>query len=539
VRCPAVRFELFVLACLASAPACLPSGEPPTGRQVWAGRDRLLEGILPARSPDDGVTRILARQTGPDLGSGSSVALISVTPSGAISDQPLVDRWTCHPVLGCIDVDHRGRLFVWSAPTEQSADVYSSPLLSRIDLDSGERLDFGAVFTYAFSPSHQRAVVSRGPGSDSGDTVLLEADDGAPTALSGAIDPTFVGEDLYFVDEGRVLQRLPVAGTLEVVRRGVNSFSVSSTAQGPRLLLRLSSPGMSMPGPSVLLNPATGEERQLRASSSGIREPLVSPDGQWVWLPDVDVTSRRKFSLLEVATGMEEPFELPVEVSEPEWRPNHAELWFSALRTGPGSWRVFVKRPHEPLEEVEETLQPIVVPDVSFRTSSLFTTDGAHLFSVEPTDQQNARLFVGDADHPSGPRFPLNPPGTRFLRRDELSDGRLVAQSFYRGPDRNDIYLVDPRDGATRLLARDGVTMALGRSRVAALSHRIDQRGDLEVIDLDSGQATPLAREFVTFGYVQARFGDPDQARPAAPVVFQFRARFASPHDGLWLATLP
>jgi hypothetical protein len=51
--------------------------------------------------------------------------------------------------------------------------------------------------------------------------------------------------------------------------------------------------------------------------------------------------------------------------------------------------------------------------------------------------------------------------------------------------------------------------------------------------------ATPLAREFVGSGYVQVRLGDPDAARPGAPIVFQFRARFASPYDGVWLTTLP
>jgi hypothetical protein len=38
---------------------------------------------------------------------------------------------------------------------------------------------------------------------------------------------------------------------------------------------------------------------------------------------------------------------------------------------------------------------------------------------------------------------------------------------------------------------------------------------------------------------VQPRLDDADGARAAAPVAFQFRARFASPYDGFWLTTLP
>lgn len=528
---------LLVVMLLAAVPACLPAGEPPAGRQLWAGRDRTLAGILPARSPDDGVVRVLVSRPRANLVEGSDLFLISAGPSGAISDQPLVERWTCPGVMACIEVDDHGRVFAWSAPAEQQPDLFLPPLLSRIDVDSGQRIDFGAVSDLAFSARHGRAAVALAPTSETRDTVVVLEADGGSVELSQAIDPTFLGEDLYFVDQDHVLQRLPAAGPREVVRAGVTSVEMATTSGAPRLFLRLPSPGMSRLGPVVLFNPVTGEEWGP-LPSDGFRGQWVSSDGQWV-LGRVDSASRRKFALFELATGTAEPFELPSDASDPVWRPNHVEVWFQAITNQPDR-PIFIKKPQQPLRELAGTVQPTVVPDGSYSRSTFFTKDGAHVFSVEFDDGfTTARLFVGDADDPAGARFPLNPRGTRYLKFSELSDGRLVSESFYRGPDRNDIYLVDPSDGATRLLARDGLVMAVGASRVAAVTHRIDQRGDLEVIELESGQATSLAKEFVTSCYVQARPDDPDLARPEAPVVFQFRARFASPHDGYWLTTLP
>jgi hypothetical protein len=147
--------------------------------------------------------------------------------------------------------------------------------------------------------------------------------------------------------------------------------------------------------------------------------------------------------------------------------------------------------------------------------------------------------LVGDADHPEGERFPLNPPGTRFTRYRELPSGRLVVEAFYRGSDRNDIYLVDPTDGASRLLGKAGWALALGERRVLALTHRVDEAGDLEAIDLETAQSTNLAKEFALKAFVQPRLDDPELARAGVPIAFQFRTRFASPYDGFWLTTLP
>jgi hypothetical protein len=168
--------------------------------------------------------------------------------------------------------------------------------------------------------------------------------------------------------------------------------------------------------------------------------------------------------------------------------------------------------------------------------------DGDHLISELPAaGGGDSSIMVGDADQPEGPRFPLHPEGTRIAQYRELPDGRLVAEAFYRGPDRNDIYLVDPDDGATHLLGKAGNVVAMGSARVLALLHRNDGAGDLVSIDVDSRQSMPLALEYARDGaVVQARAdGDPDRVRPGAPVAYPFRARFASRYDGIWLAAIP
>jgi hypothetical protein len=327
--------------------------------------------------------------------------------------------------------------------------------------------------------------------------------------------------------DGNVLGRLRDGeSTQEVVRDRVSFFSVVSTTKGPRLLLHMVSLDPRMVTPMSLLDPATGEERSLVSAWW-----TLSWDGQWAVGRELD--SRRRLILVDLTTGTSEPIEFSTDVGQPEWRPGHAELWF---RTDIGpAYPAFIKEPGKPLREVPATIVPYASGPNGF-----FNRDGSRVFSYPPFDGSPfPTLSVGDADDLTGTRVPLHPPGTRFTHYRELADGQLVVEAFFRGPDRNDIYLVDPTDGATKLLGKEGVVVAAGGRRVLAMTHRVDQAGDLESIDLDTGRSTPLAEEFVRLAFQQQPFDDPEPVRPGARVAYQFRARFASPHDGFWVTTLP
>jgi len=525
-----VRFQVLVLASLLATPACLPAGEPPTGQQIWAGRDRTLVGVLPVRSPDDGITRVLSFRQGTASNLGTELSLLSRAPSGAVADEVLQERWTCSGLPPCIGIDHQGGVYVSSLSPEPPLDFFAN--LTRIDLDTHQRVEFGVVAQYAFSASNRRVAVSLGRLGNAEQIVrVIEADGVSSLDLAPARAPTFVGEDLYFIGEGKILSRLGGGSTSpEVVRTGVDSFTVLWSTRGPRLLLHVPSIDGRTMGTAALLDPATGDERSLVLGW----DTSLSWDGRWAVTRGPDLNSRRTFTLADLTTETDELFELPVDVNDAEWRPGHTEVW---LRTT--NWdgqATFIKEPGKPLREVPA----IVAAYAAGENTTIFNRDGSRFYLVAPPDGATPpTVFAGDADDPSGTRLPLNPPGTRFSQHRELTDGRLVIEAFYVGGDRNDIYLVDPRDGATRLLGKDGGVVATGATRIIAMTHRVDQAGDLEVIQLDGGGAVPLAKEFARTPYLQPPLGDEDPTRPGTKIVYQFRARFPSPYDGFWLTDLP
>jgi hypothetical protein len=81
------------------------------------------------------------------------------------------------------------------------------------------------------------------------------------------------------------------------------------------------------------------------------------------------------------------------------------------------------------------------------------------------------------------------------------------------------------------------MVLAAGQTRLLANLHVNDSRGDLTAVDLATGQPTRLAAEFTMAAAVE-RAGA-DAVAPGAHVAYQFQARFVSPFDGIWVATIP
>ena len=520
-----------MLAGLAAlAAACLPAGDPPVGRQVRAGRDRNLAGVMPPRTPDDGVLRLLLTRTR-DFGYDYDLYLLSVPDGGSATEQLLVEHWPnsslCAPT-GCVSADSKGRLYVWSF-TDSSAE---DRVLVRVDPQTGDRLAFAGATSVRTSPSGQRVAVQR----PAFVLDVIEADD-TITSVPEASIPLFVGEDLYYLDGLRALRRLTADGVSEAIKTGVESFMAIDTADGLRLLIHGLAAPLALPNPLSLLDPATLDERPLPFDTR--RFHSLSSDARWALLHDGgDKVSNRSFALVDVATAREEPFELPSELADVEWRPGRPEVWLNTPDFQQVTGLTSIKRAGSPLTLAPATANRSRI--ASDLQASMFSSDGQHWYSTVPSPTAGRRtLFVGNADDPEGPRFPLNPEGTLSFGSRELSGGRLLVEAFYQSPERNDIYAVDAATGETRLLGREGVVLASGGRRVLAKLHNSNGDGDLTVLDVDAGPLALLAAEFARAAFVQPPAPGAPAVEPGARVGFEFRARFDSRYDGIWVTVLP
>ena len=196
------------------------------------------------------------------------------------------------------------------------------------------------------------------------------------------------------------------------------------------------------------------------------------------------------------------------------------------------------------------TLTPVAAPLAAYNrspdysaVSETFTRDGQHWFSfVAGTSGQ--QIYVGPADDPTAPSFPVNPLGTGPGSYWELADGRLLIEASVGDYSRNDIYLVDPDTGQSRALATGGHVVTIGTTRALAI---LDWdagagSGELTLIDFDTGATTPLGQN-VTTAVVQRQFDpadpDADLLPPGAEVAFLVHDSLASPYDGVWVVALP
>ena len=520
---------LFALAGLAAfATACLPAGDPPRGRQLMTGRDTALYGVFPVR-PDDPTLRFLVLRSDEDAW---DLYLVSVADGDATpSEQLLVENWAIAfcGAASCVPMDSRGRLYGFSNPDIErgTQDV------TRIDPITGERRELGRASGLELSRGGHRVALSRLEPVETID--IVEADDSISTLPEHSVG-LFVDEDYFFQhgDAAHTLWKAPPAAAPAAVATDVISFSVIRPPGGP-LLMTIPASGDAASGGGLIrfLDPVTSEERLPPIAVN--RLITLSPDADWALLYNADRSGPENVALLQTATGAEEPFELPPSFGEARWRPGHDEVWIQQPRAAQEPGPTLIKRPGQPLETT-----PVAVADDTTGLVSWFTRDGDHWFSRERSQEGKSwNVLVGNADDPAAPRFPLNPDGTEIWLFAQRSDGRILIQATYASAYRHDIILIDPTDGASRLLGKDGYLLAWGARRVVANLRFTNESGDLTVIDIDSGQATVLAAEFAQDAVVEPPGTGGLWAEPGARLLFHFRARFASPYDGIWLTTLP
>jgi hypothetical protein len=539
----------LAVACLcACAAACLPRGDAPAGRQVISDKVSLLADVLPA-SPD-GTLRLLVARIRPGETYLADIYLVSAPADGsAPTERLLVENaswWGMGCRAGpCFQSDARGRLFI-------STDIdfmQGNSKLVRVDPATGDRLDLGRQANPSLSPSGRRLVTTTwDPVTGMSSVTLYEFDDSV-VSVADTTFAAFAGEDLFYVTKDLSLMRVQPNSAAELVRAGVNSFDAAKTDAGQRMLLYLypATDNPAMPQMSII-DPVTLEEI-LPPFDAGNVSP--SPDGRWlaVYRFSLD-SSTEEFSLLDVATGAEEHIPVPPdEGGRFEWRPGHTELWIQFQpysQVGPDRSRmhhVLIKKPGQPPLDVPIELSGFsgfgdsgVGPSGS---QSSFTPDGKYWFSIGPSQTKYGfTASVGNADDPTAPTVKLNPDGTATDGYRPLADGRLLIEAYRTVQGRSDIYAVDPADGTSRLLGELGMVLAVGDRRVLAIQHDVDGRGDLTSIDVETGRASTLAAEFASVALVERGTGT-DVVAPGARVAYQFRARFDSPYDGIWVATLP
>jgi hypothetical protein len=522
VKVPGRCLTTLAFACVA---ACVPRGDPPTGRQIVA--DRTSAPLTFIASNGDGKTRLLVARPSQDQSTrGADLSVVTLDPSGG---EP-VERLLATDVVNtndfslpawvwghgsCGGTDARGRLFV-----SVGGDFYGNGPASdlvRIDAVTGDRLDLGPAATCLQSASSDRLLVIAGKSA-----TLFDADD-QPATLD-TTQATFVGEDLYYVTSQHELVRLSPGGGPQPLASGVGDMEgFVPSDSGPALLLSRPTQDQLVSTYSVL-DLTTGQETPWPFPRPGLFS--VSPDKRWLLTTALDTDA---VAFVDWRTGEQRPISLPSgEAGGYFWRPGHdEEVWFVSGDQPLVSMRAPDGRAADyPIEALGFT--------DNMGGSSIFTPDGAFLFSRRPSSDSYA-VQVGSADDPTGPAFAL--PGGNLTQYWPLPDGRLLVGTFTSTPELINLYAVDPTTGDTRPLGDEGQVLAVGQSRLVVNQHLIEHEGDLTVIQLASGQATVLAPEFAASAAVEPLGSD--DAAPGAQVAFRFQARFPSPYDGIWLATVP
>jgi hypothetical protein len=516
----------------ASATGCMPEGEPPLGRQVSAGRDELPAGLIPA-SPD-GIVRLLVLRLDRER-MDSDLYLVSVDGAAPPTESLLAENlgWSngC-AVNSCFPTDRRGRVFVH----HDYDPIASTHKLTRIDPVTGDRFELGSVDggSLQFSPSGDRLAA---PSSNGANLTVYESDDRA-TVVNGTVSAGFVGEEFYYVGVDKQLMRLPSGGGApELVRAGVSFLGARESLAGQVLVLYALSADQTA-GTITFLDPITLQETfpPIDRDVSFV----LSPDGRWLFTADQQLGAHH-YSIGDAMTGEQERFDGPAGAgwATVEWRPGRAELWLAfsdeaLVSTLPDAW---IKQPGSPPRVVPASLRP---PTQPFGGPSFFTPDGSYYFSWRPSQATAwGTLQIGSADEPGGARFDVVPDGSNGGVAGQLADGRLLTAANYVSHQRNELRVIDPARGGSRTLATEVGVMAVGPRRVLATAHTVDGYGDLMVIDVDSGESTLLAAEYARMVFFDQQAPDRELLAPGSRVAFQFQGRFASPYDGIWVATVP
>lgn len=534
---------------------CLPAGDPPVGEHIVSSRSLTGVFFTPARA-DGGDSTVLA--SGPLLGFFGAVGqavfdLYQFPPRAPSSPEDGIEgaRLAAANVIFVggqrpsdyvPQTDAAGRLICVKG--RGPADVAAS-YLARIDLSSGQEVDLGPPtwhpLGFLLSASRARVFV--------GDRVLNLDDTSTAIDPSSPAETTFIDDDLYFG-----VTKLGEAGTISSIYRdrldhapeplltatGMVTFRTIAADVTTQLLVYSKTEAGEIP--YVLVDPKGLSSTALPSQKGGAQYQSASSDGHWLAFGESTLEGGRLF-LFDWTTGDNASLTLDGSVYRAEWRPGHHELWIP-LESGTN---VVWKSGWDPAK----SSFPAAITQVNLAPDgrqSLFTRDGRHWLSSQErtigSDGITVAFFAGDADDPSLAPVQLNPWGEDLAALWEMDDGRLlVGASALRVGLRQDLFLVEPDTGSSRLMASGGHVVAVGRTRVLALLNwqLSSSTGDLTLIDVETGAKTLLAENVYELA-VDANAssaGDVDALAPGTRIAFLVRNRLASPYDGLWVARLP
>src|SRR5262249_32375819 len=114
--------------------------------------------------------------------------------------------------------------------------------------------------------------------------------------------------------------------------------------------------------------------------------------------------------------------------------------------------------------------------------NTFFAFDGRFFFSVHSDGSPSPDRWPVElvpADDPGGRLTRVNPEGSGVGAFQELADGRLLVEDWYKDPQRADLVVFDPATGASRVIGEAGGTIAVGARRVLAKLRLAKQAGDL------------------------------------------------------------
>jgi hypothetical protein len=380
----------------------------------------------------------------------------------------------------------------------------------------------------------------------------------------GSIDDTqgaFLGEDFYYVStpttsrSGRTsLGRSKPGAKAELLLASTGPLQLTSI-QGDRVPQILICVGSGMLGyqpcggfgevPSMLFDTQRLVASVLPPHPADLEFVSASGNGRWLlFTSNPNHTSGQDTDvglfLFDWTSGVtatvdSSSFGLPINGAG-EWRPGHEELWFYfyLVDTHFGRWT-----PESGFEL--KSGGPVAVTRLPEGTSSMFTRDGKYWFSWDAL----RTVYVGLADDPTAPGFPLHPDGTQVSAFWETNDGHFWVGASTTDQNRQDIYLIDPQARTSRTLATGGHLVVPGRTRALAILNWESSRlaGDLVLVDLASGEQTMLAENVYAAAVDPGKTADvpmdADRLAPGTRVAFLTRSRLESPYDGLWVATLP
>ena len=474
----------------------------------------------------------------------------SATATSLVGQQPLLSDLAIpayDATTYTLPTDRLGRLLLLQ-PSDSGSPNFR---LLRIDPATGQTNTLGLDYPFAdtdpgFRVSPGRTWVLLDGWTCSPCASLCDLD-GCPLQQQSGLQGTFVSEDFYYpapLGFNEELYRLQAHGKPEPLfsaSRRLTSWPIQSD-RAARLLLSIGAGDWDLP--VALLDPQTLVETLLPPEIGRFQYVVASPDGHWLAFalpltaPDPTRPStyeNYRFSIFDWTTGQHDVVDGTVAgkplSGQAHWRPGRDELWIETWPSGLVIWK-----PGAALTKAEWSRE---------NGELAFTNDGRHWLSDCETEPADIRLCVGSADEPTASGFPLYARGTTVSDREETSTGQILVQSWSVSYQRNDIELVDPDTGTTRLLASGGHLVALGKTRLLALLDWQDSTssGTLSLIDLATGKESPLAENVYAVAVDRGRSADvppdADALAPGTQVAFLTRSRMVSPYDGAWVAPLP